>query len=1101
MARCRYVADLKFPMKPGKSAPGGTPSTPLAKLTRPRLAATFSRTRLFRRLDEALGHPAVWIVGLPGAGKTSLASSYAEQRGRQAWWYQLDGGDGDVATFFHYLRKWVPDLPQTLPAFSPDRMPALEVFARRYFEALYPRLPPGALLIFDNYHELPGDSPIHEVFREAIGHLPPGINALFLSREPPPPAFARLRLNSHLAVLEPEALLLDADEAAGLALSHGHGGLEEETIDRLNRHTHGWAAGLVLLLSQPAEDRKTHEMGNGAPQVLFDYFTEEIFRRAAPAHRDVLLHTVCLPSFTAEAARMLSGNEEAEDVLSHLANSNFFTVRQGNETGVYQYHPLFRDFLLRQAQTHLGVEGLQALQRRAAGLLEQDGRAEEAVELLRDAGAWEDMARLVETRAAPMLRQGRLQTLMDWIRALPLEILRISPRLLYWFGICHFGFAPTQARDLCEQALELFDSRRDSAGTLLAWCGIADSYYFEGGDHEPLDRWIGWFNARPDPLGNIPPDVQRRVIVSFTIALIYRQPHHPDIRMWSDRLLQILQHDPDANLCLQGGSTLAHYYLWMGETGKVAMVVEALTRWSDLPQVMPTILVAAKFHEGLYRAFTGYHRESFLRIAEGLALADTHQVHYMDSLLLGTGAEVALATHDPGKAESYLERMREIPHRRRVDSGFFHYVAGWHCLVTGEPHKAWEHAQAALSLAEKLAMPFFRALALNAALQAAYHAGERQRAAVCLAELQDIAHGTGSAHFEFLSLFAQTLWAMDEGDSTGGVALLQKVLGLGRRHDLMLMPWWTPEDLTRLFVVALEKGIEGEYVRKLIRTWGLAPPTPPIECEAWPWPITIRTLGGLKVSRYGEPLVFRGKTQKKPMDLLKALISHGGVGVDSTLLTAALWPGNTEEMGESSFRSNVHRLRKLLGSDDTVSIEDGKLSLDARCCWVDLWAFERLVRTVSTEGAPDLSPSPEDTGLRSALDQLLRLYHGPFLGQEEANAWTLPTRERLSSLFRRCAVSLGEAWEKRNRWDQAEAAYRRVLEADPLAEEIYRRLMICHGKRGEHAEALNVYRRCREMLSIVLGVPPSNETERVHRTLLHSLGPKTSNGTDVPTAP
>lgn len=35
----------------------------------------------------------------------------------------------------------------------------------------------------------------------------------------------------------------------------------------------------------------------------------------------------------------------------------------------------------------------------------------------------------------------------------------------------------------------------------------------------------------------------------------------------------------------------------------------------------------------------------------------------------------------------------------------------------------------------------------------------------------------------------------------------------------------------------------------------------------------------------------------------------------------------------------------------------------------------------------------------------------------------------------------------------------------------------CHLARGENAQALNAYRRCRELLSIVLGVRPSSRTE------------------------
>ena len=72
---------------------------------------------------------------------------------------------------------------------------------------------------------------------------------------------------------------------------------------------------------------------------------------------------------------------------------------------------------------------------------------------------------------------------------------------------------------------------------------------------------------------------------------------------------------------------------------------------------------------------------------------------------------------------------------------------------------------------------------------------------------------------------------------------------------------------------------------------------------------------------------------------------------------------------------------------------------------------------------------------------------------------------------------LGQRLERVGRPEQAIAFYRAALEQDNLAEEIYQRLIACHLARGESAQALNAYRRCRELLSIVLGVRPSARTE------------------------
>jgi len=77
----------------------------------------------------------------------------------------------------------------------------------------------------------------------------------------------------------------------------------------------------------------------------------------------------------------------------------------------------------------------------------------------------------------------------------------------------------------------------------------------------------------------------------------------------------------------------------------------------------------------------------------------------------------------------------------------------------------------------------------------------------------------------------------------------------------------------------------------------------------------------------------------------------------------------------------------------------------------------------------------------------------------------------------------GRFWETCGDWPRAMSLYERVLEEDSLAEDLYRRLMRAHIERGEPAEAARVYRRCREMLSVQLGIPPSADTEALFKSI------------------
>ena len=88
---------------------------------------------------------------------------------------------------------------------------------------------------------------------------------------------------------------------------------------------------------------------------------------------------------------------------------------------------------------------------------------------------------------------------------------------------------------------------------------------------------------------------------------------------------------------------------------------------------------------------------------------------------------------------------------------------------------------------------------------------------------------------------------------------------------------------------------------------------------------------------------FGRKVQRRPLALLKTLISLGGRNVSEARLTELLWPDADGDLAHQSFTAALSRLRKLLGTDDALVLKDGRLSLSNRHCWVDAWAFERFL--------------------------------------------------------------------------------------------------------------------------------------------------------------
>ena len=119
------------------------------------------------------------------------------------------------------------------------------------------------------------------------------------------------------------------------------------------------------------------------------------------------------------------------------------------------------------------------------------------------------------------------------------------------------------------------------------------------------------------------------------------------------------------------------------------------------------------------------------------------------------------------------------------------------------------------------------------------------------------------------------------------------------------------------------------------------------------------------------------------------------------------------------------------------------------------------------------------------LTQALDLYGGTFLPEDQGESWSVATRERLRGKFIHALSSYGQELEKEASPDAAIRCYQRGMDADPIVEEFHMGLMRCYERLGRRTEAISVYRRMKQTLSVVLGVPPSEASQMYFQDLLN----------------
>lgn len=1055
-----------------------------AKLTAPRLPGALPRTRLFQRLDAARAHPVVWVTGPPGAGKTTLAGSYLEARDLPVLWYQVDEGDADVASFFYYLgqavRQAAPRRRRAMPLFTPEYQRGLAAFTRNYFETLFQHLPRPAALVFDNFHEAAADSPFQDMIAAALAMVPAGANVIVLSRAPPPPALARLLANGQVAVLGWEDLRLTEAEVEALLQLRSRPGTPTPDPAAVLARTEGWAAGLILLQEAGAPLGPEAAVGPGTQDqsMLFAYFAGEVFDRTDPGMQTFLLKTAFLPRMTVPMAAELSGDAEAGRRLAQLERLHYFTLRHAASEPLYQYHPLFRRYLLARAEEALSAVELTVVKWTAARLLEADHQLEAAVELLRAVQDWRRLGELIRAWAPALSRQGRYRTLAEWIAAMPPAEGDAQPWLAYWQGSCRYPYAPHEALPCFERAFQRFMERGDAEGSFLAWAGAVMSLCSRDGDLRPLDRWVGLIDELLRVYPEFPgPEVELRFARDAHAALVFRMPWHPDRRRWRSRCVALLRALTDPSEQVRLGSGLANEDMMMGDEAEAAVLIEDMRTVAAQSRVEPVALSTLHRAEAYLLRRLGRHDECLETVDRALVHAERTGVHIWDMAICIHGAVSAVSLGDAARARALLERVP--PAQRRTTSfmaAFYQYACYCVAYLEGDLARARTHALAELELSEAAGAPFFQVTGKLNLAQALFDLGEGEAADAALAEALEAARTAGTRVLEFMCLLLAGHHAFRRGHEAAGREALAQAFALARQGGYLEIAWLPRPVVAELCAEALRQGIETDYVRDMVRSRRLIPETPPLDLESWPWPVRVYTLGRFEVLRDDAPLGYGRKPPRRPLQLLRALIALGGTDVAQSRLVDLLWPDQDAGAGHEALTIALHRLRQLLGGD-TVVQQEGRLSIDRRRCWVDASAFEEALRALRAPGAD------RQRAATAHRERALALYAGHFLVGDIDQGWAVPPRERLRSLFIHEVEVHGLALEEAQAWSAAADWYRRALEADPLAEIFYQRLMHCLGRLDRQAEAVQVYRRCVQVLQAGLGVSPAEATQAAYRRL------------------
>ncbi len=1049
------------------------------------------RPRLTDFLHAHIDRKLVLVSAPAGYGKTSLLVEFAHDVDLPVCWYSLDPSDHDLRIFVEYLlaaiRHRFPGFGQQALEFleRTERLNDSEALVGILVNALYEEIPDYFMLVLDDYHLVNLSEPVNHFLDAFLQRLPENCHLIIASRTIPtltPRGLAVLTARQEVAGLGVQELRFTPAEIQELVLQNYRQALPDDAAEELARQSEGWITGILLSAQATWKELLAGVTRlRGVGSSVYDYLASEVFAQQPPEVQWFLLGSSLLDEMSAGRCNALLEIGHSAQTLELLAEGNVFIVRfEKEQQRWYRYHSLFQSFL-RQRLASEAPEREQALHRRAAAILEQDGEWDAAFRHRLAAGDLPGAVQVVLRAAQEMYELGRLETLAEWIDRIPGEALAGEPRLTWYRGRVYAETGEwAQALSLYDRARQGFEASGDveAAAQTLVDSGV--SLRFLGRVREAIERGEEAL-ASLAQAGSPKPLIAAGAHRNLGICLCQSGQVEQGIEQLRQALALYREGDSTYGLALTHGDLAVA----LGLAGNVAASEvhneEALRLWQQIGHLAN--MANALNSLAVSRQMRGEYEAALATLQRALDCAQRAGARYLQAIVWAGQGDVfretgrwEQATQAYGEAGRLAEALR--------DPALLCYLLN----ARAEVHRALGDRSPALALARQAyEQALEQGLAQDAArygitLAAIYL--EQGSAALALQYLQRaeqaLSRSRAGREMSLICLHRARV-ARARGDEPGQWEWLQRMvevtMELGYDHFLL------PEAARALEVLepAVRAGIGGDFLADLVgrvSSRAVSAPAPAPAKEMAPLRLRILGLGACNVLVNDRLIPAAEWGTAKAKELFFYLLSFPSRRKEQ--VGQVLWPDFSPGRLRSAFHVTLYRLRRALGIDGCVLYDNEQYLFNRQLDYsYDVEEFESL----ATRGEQLLASKPAEA--EDCLQRAIALYGGEFLEgmsfpDEE---WCFWRREELARRYLEALQNLGDLRMGQARYGEALEAYRRLLAGDPLREDIHRAIMRCLVLSGDRNAALRHYHTVTSLLQDELGVEPLPETARLHEAI------------------
>jgi len=1054
------------------------------------------RPRLLQRLDAARTKKLVLVSAPPGYGKTTLLASFARETALPLVWYQLDPADNDPKVFLRYLaeglRRAFPDCDHTALTLLDDLEAPIDQILSVLLNEIAVSVERDFLIVLEDYHCIHAPE-VHHILNFLLEHQPPQMHLLISTRVDPPLPLASLRARGDLVELRVQDLRFTPDEVASLIADLS---LTPDQVRLLEEKTEGWAAGLQLALTTLAQkpDQAAEEVirhFRGSNRYVFDYLAEEVFQEQPVEVQRFLLRSSIFTQMNATVCNAVLGTSDAQSLLEHLERQNLFIVSLDQERNWYRYHQLFRDFLLNRFYWQAEEEALQ-LQAAAGDYYARQGLWDLAAEHYMMARSTEGLASAIRALAPAYLQSGRVETLRRYIRGLPSDFVKREPDFLLYQGhALRYRGRSEEAVACYERACALYQERGERAQVCRALIHLARVARSRG-EYREAQRLAQQAVAQA---GEDDHAERAEALMALAKTTGFLEDMAQGYKLGEAALEEARRAGPALSrsdrarlLCSQ-----AQLSWWYGDPfASVAYCRAALAAEGEEVSPLACRVYVVMATPYLYWGDLPTAR----RLAErGLALAERLQFTEWLPMAHATLGNVLSRQGELATGEEHLRHSIALSRELGMESYAQLMASGFLAFNLEQQNRLLEARQACeevLHLYAGSPATYELCVCRSVLGDVLLDMGARDTA---LEYFLDLRHVCESRRFRLplaMVYFALGYLYLEDGRHEAALELIRRSMDIVRHANSIQLYVDQSQRALTVCRTALEAGVCPSFAEQVIAALDSAPRFHPI---GWSpavadrkgrggTTIQISCLGGFRVSCRGQELGREVGLTGRPRELLAYFVTHRYQRLPLDRILEDMWPGSDPERSQAAFHTTLYRLRRALtraaGPGEYVRYEGGEYQLEQDRFQVDVDRFEGYLSQAQA--------SAGEAAIR-ACEAAIELYAGPYLATFYAD-WCAGERRRLAAAYITALRLLTAHYTAAGEYHQAIAACRRMLEVDPLSEQVHCDLMRLWHRLGNRAAVERQYQTLTRLLAEELDADPMPETQAVYAELTSRTPPR-----------